>query len=240
MTKLLAIDSSTEACSVALSVDGAKFVEYQLAPRKHAELLLPMVDATLSKAGIRLNDLDAIACCVGPGAFTGLRIAISMAQSLAYAAGKPCIAISSLQLLAAAAFEGNQSKICLASIDARMNEVYFGAFKRNSEGLPTAVSPELVVSPLEIELHSEFLTSAGLTNYSNDQFVFAGTGWEAYDFGDSLNKIKQIPIEKRYPNAESMILLAEKAFAQDEIINASKMRPSYLRNNVAKKKSAQN
>lgn len=240
MTKLLAIDSSTEACSVAVSVDGQRFVEYQVAPRKHAELLLPMVDSTLSQANISLQDLDAIACCVGPGAFTGLRIAISMAQSLGYAANRPCIAVSSLQLLAAEAFNLTENEICLSSIDARMNEVYFGAFQRDADGLPKPISPEVVVSPLEIELSSQYLSSAKLADYSEHQITLAGSGWESYSYGTSLNKIKQIPVNNAYPNAEFMIPLAERAFAQNEIINASKMRPSYLRNNVAKKKSAQN
>lgn len=240
MTKLLAIDSSTEACSVALSVDGVISTQYKVAPRKHAELLLPMVNATLTQANISLSELDAIACCVGPGAFTGLRIAISMAQSLAYAVDKPCISISSLELLAAAAFKNNHKKLCLAAIDARMNEVYFGAFEQDSQDLPVSISPEVVISPLEIELDSQFLMAADLASYSKELFTFAGSGWEAYDFGSSLNKIKQIPLNNVYPNAEFMISLAERAFAQDEIMNASRMRPSYLRNNVAKKKSAQN
>ena len=240
MTKLLAIDSSTEACSVAVSVDDQRFVEYQLAPRKHAELLLPMVDSTLSQANISLHDLDAIACCVRPGALTGLRIAISIAQSLGYAANKPCIAVSSLQLLAAEAFNQTENEICLASIDARMNEVYFGAFQRGADGLPKPISPEVVISPLEIELSSPFLSSAKLAEHSEHQITLAGSGWDSYSYGTTLNKIKQIPVNNVYPNAEFMISLAERAFAQNEIINASKMRPSYLRNNVAKKKSAQN
>jgi tRNA threonylcarbamoyladenosine biosynthesis protein TsaB len=239
MTKLLAIDSSTEACSVALSIEGQVFSEYQISPRKHAELLLPMVDSVLSEAKSSLKELDAIACCVGPGAFTGLRIAISMAQSLAYASNKPCIEISSLQLLAAQAFQQSQSSICLASIDARMNEVYFAAFKRGADGLPALLSAERVVAPLEIELDSAFLAPANLSQLEIGQVVVAGSGWTAYEYGKSLNKIKQLKVNEVYPNAARMLPIAEKSYAQGEIINASKMRPSYLRNNVAKKKSAQ-
>ncbi len=240
MKNILAIDSSTEACSVVVSSATGIAGDFQISPRKHAELLLPMVDAALSASKLELKQIDAIACCVGPGAFTGLRIAISMAQALGYAANLPCVAISSLQVLAAQAMQGNDAPICLASIDARMNEVYFGAFARDSAGLPVAISQEQVISPLQIETNAAFLQQAQLGQRETNEIVLAGSGWQAYEYGDSFKKIKQIGAKNEFPDAKYMISLAESAIAQNEIINASKLRPSYLRNNVAKKKSAQN
>ena len=232
MPKILAIDSSTEACSVALFNDGDVVSRFELAPRKHAELLLPMVDSVLNEAGISLADLDAIACCVGPGAFTGLRIAISIAQGLAYAAQLPCIALSSLQILAAEAFNKTDSDICFASIDARMKEVYFAAFKKDDCRLPEEIHSQQVIAAENIEL--DFKIRA------DTKALKVGTGWDEYEYPDEVESVVTRPLKIKFPNAEMMLEIALQHLKTKKLLKPEFLQPVYLRNNVAKKKSQQN
>ncbi len=239
MTRILAIDSSTEACSVALQNDGEIVSRFELAPRKHAELLLPMVDSTLTQADISLSDLDAIACCVGPGAFTGLRIAISVAQGLAYAAKLPCIGVSSLQILAAEAFYQSDALICLSSIDARMQEVYFAGFKRGEQGVPTEIHSQQVIAAEKIELNPLLLTEIGTTNSLTSNLIKVGTGWQEYQYSAILDSAGLYLEQVKYPNAEMMLPIALAHFQNGELLKPEFLQPVYLRNNVAKKKSQQ-
>ena len=124
--KLLALDTATEACSVALNIDGELTEHYELLPRRHSRELLPMVEKIIAAAGLSLTQLDAVAFGCGPGAFTGLRVATAMAQGLAFGADLPVIPVSTLAALAQQAHRCYQSTHVLAAIDARMDEVYWG------------------------------------------------------------------------------------------------------------------
>ena len=239
MNKILTIDSSTEACSVSVSNGSSIVSRFELAPRKHAELLLPMVDSVLKEANLKLSELDAIACSVGPGAFTGLRIAISVAQGLAYASQLPCIGISSLEIMAAEAFSKTDSLCCLVSIDARMNEVYFAGYSRGADDLPVANIDELVLPASAIELTEGLVRPLNAFELELSRCSIAGTGWKVYDYGDSIKELAALDPVILYPKAEMMISLAQKAFRDNCLLEASNLRPSYLRNNVAKKKSQQ-
>ncbi len=240
MTKILTIDSSTEACSVALDLDGMHRSLFELAPRRHAELLLPMVDQLLSESKIELKELDAIGCCVGPGAFTGLRIAISVAQGLAYASDLPCIAISSLETMAEQAFAGSNAEYCLASIDARMKEVYFSIFQREKANNHKIFLQERVIAPRLIDLR-------GSIN-AQDKIIKAGTGWSEYQYNDeiealtdentSVDGLEQATI--LYPDAKWMLPIANRKYESGELLEPAELQPVYLRNNVALKKSEQN
>nr|VFJ96912.1 MAG: tRNA threonylcarbamoyl adenosine modification protein YeaZ [Candidatus Kentron sp. H]VFJ97120.1 MAG: tRNA threonylcarbamoyl adenosine modification protein YeaZ [Candidatus Kentron sp. H]VFK02851.1 MAG: tRNA threonylcarbamoyl adenosine modification protein YeaZ [Candidatus Kentron sp. H] len=127
--KILAIDTATDACSVALHLDGEYWGRHELAPRQHAEILLPRIRELLSEAGLSLNHLDALAFGRGPGAFTGVRIATSVAQGLAFGADLPVVPISSLHALAQGAWRERGERNLLAALDARMGEVYWGAYR---------------------------------------------------------------------------------------------------------------
>ena len=128
-TTLLALDTATEACSVALLHNGEILAKDELSPKAHTRRILPMIDEVLSQAGIGLNQLDALVFGRGPGSFTGVRIGCGIVQGLALGADLPVIAISNLTAMAQAAYQQFGSTQVLAAIDARMNEVYFSALR---------------------------------------------------------------------------------------------------------------
>jgi tRNA threonylcarbamoyladenosine biosynthesis protein TsaB len=237
MTKILTIDSSTEACSVALDLDGVHRSLFELAPRRHAELLLPMIHQLLSESKIELNELDAIGCCVGPGAFTGLRIAISVAQGLAYASNLPCIAISSLETMAEQAFAGSNAKYCLASIDARMKEVYFSIFQRDKTDNHKIFLQEKVIAPQSIDLQGSIA--------AEDKIIKVGTGWSEYQYNDEIEALtdENMQIDSLeqgvilYPDAKWMLPIGNRKYESGELLEPAQLQPVYLRNNVALKKS---
>ena len=148
---LLAIETATEACSVALWCDGVLRERFEVAPRRHTELVLPWADALLAEAGIAKTQIDVIACGRGPGAFTGVRLAVALTQGLALALDRPVVAVSTLAALAFAA-NAAPGEAVLAAIDARMGEVYLAAFEREPEDVrllgsehllrPVAASPD--------------------------------------------------------------------------------------------------
>ena len=129
MTTLLALDTATEACSVALLHDGRVLSHYEVAPRMHAQRLLPMIQQLLGEAGIAASALDAIAFGRGPGAFTGVRIAIGVVQGLAFALDRPVLPVSNLAVLAQRALREQGATQVAAAIDARMDEVYWGCYR---------------------------------------------------------------------------------------------------------------
>ncbi|HVH35359.1 MAG TPA: tRNA (adenosine(37)-N6)-threonylcarbamoyltransferase complex dimerization subunit type 1 TsaB, partial [Tahibacter sp.] len=143
---LLAIETSTEACSVALHHGGTTIARSELAPRRHAELVLPMAEALLAEAGIGRRQLDAIAVGRGPGAFTGVRLAVSMAQGMALGLDLPVIPISSLAALALDAPDNGAA--VLAVIDARMGEVYAASYRRGADDTVQALDEERVCAPV--------------------------------------------------------------------------------------------
>ena len=215
---LLAIDTSTEACSAALHIKGETLSRYEFAPRRHAELILPMVDQLLSEARIKLSALDAIAFGRGPGAFTGVRIATGIAQGLAFSANLPLIPVSTLASLAQSVNDRNGT---IASIiDARMGEVYYGLYQ--SGDVVELIGVECVISPDKIiagNVTSCYGVGSGWTNYADVlQNVFRGhlDGYSA----------------EHYPHARDMIPLALWAFRNGDLKAPEDAAPVYLRNNV--------
>ncbi len=140
--KLLAIDTATDACSVALYLSGQIFERFEVAPRAHTRLLLPYIDDLLKEAGIRLSELDAFACGRGPGSFTGVRIACSVIQALSFGTNKPVVLVSTLQALAEGAARVSGATRVFASLDARLDASYWGLFERGKEGMMQPVSDE--------------------------------------------------------------------------------------------------
>ncbi|MBI4005241.1 MAG: tRNA (adenosine(37)-N6)-threonylcarbamoyltransferase complex dimerization subunit type 1 TsaB [Gammaproteobacteria bacterium] len=219
--KLLALDTSTEACSAALYVNGETISRFELAPRRHAELILPMIDDVLSEAEFSLKQLDALGFGRGPGAFTGVRIATSITQGLAFATDLPVVPVSSLAALA----QGTKDKAdyIIAAIDARMREIYYGIYRINKQGIVELNGEEHVCSPDKVNIPESITSCYG-----------AGTGWLHYEkilAGRSEKKLLGFDGD-RYPNAIDIATLAVAAFNQGGAVPLDRILPVYLRDNV--------
>lgn len=218
--KLLALDTATEACSVALNIDGEVIDRFELTPRRHSRDLLPMVEAVLAEAGLRLAQLDALAFGRGPGAFTGLRVATAMVQGLAFAVDLPVVPVSTLAALAQQGLRTHQATQVLSAIDARMDEVYWGAFIE-SDGLMVPAAPELVVAPQSVT------ATAGA-------WFGMGTGWA---FREQMAvKVTDCQVDA-WPHARDIAALAAADVKQGKGLPAEQAMPVYLRDKVALKKS---
>ncbi|MCW8926613.1 MAG: tRNA (adenosine(37)-N6)-threonylcarbamoyltransferase complex dimerization subunit type 1 TsaB [Xanthomonadales bacterium] len=219
---LLAIETATETCSVALSAGDEVRERYRHAPRKHAELLLPWVQQLMAEAGLGFSSLDAIAFSRGPGSFTSLRIGIGVVQGLAWASGCPVIPVSSLAATAqSAANEGIGS--ALVALDARMDEVFTGAFAVNDRGVMTPTVDERVCSPVDVPLP----TRAGT--------VGVGVGFARYAALEKLSTQLDGVRTDLWPRASTVITLAQEWLRDNEALPAEQAQPVYLRDNVAKK-----
>ncbi|MBS0199239.1 MAG: tRNA (adenosine(37)-N6)-threonylcarbamoyltransferase complex dimerization subunit type 1 TsaB [Proteobacteria bacterium] len=218
--KLLAIETATEACSVALSIDGEVRERFEIAPRRHAELALPWCDALLAEAGISRTQLDVIAVGRGPGAFTGVRLAIAIAQGIALGLDRPLVPVSTLQVLAAGANAGEGERV-LAAIDARMHEVYWASYQLH-DGVLEEISPERVVAPSQVVVEGEGWHGIG-TGFS------AGDAELATRLASQLATVDATAL----PHAADLARLAVAAFARGGAISPDLVEPAYLRNNVA-------
>jgi len=225
--KLLALDAATEQCSVALRIDAHCISRSVVTPRGHAELILPMIDEVLDEAGLKLNQLDAIAFGRGPGAFTGVRIAIGVVQGLAFACDLPVIGISNLAAVAqrCPVITGE----ILVCMDARMNEVYWGRFKFADDGLVTSTSDEQVSSPE---------TVIALTASVTPAFAMTiGTGLSAYPaLREHFRKISSDATA--LPHAVEIAKLGERDFERGLAVDAAHAQPVYLRDQVTHVKPA--
>ena len=220
--KLLAIETATEACSVAVWVDGEVQERFGIAPRRHAELTLPWAEQLLADTGVAKSQLDAIAVGRGPGAFTGVRLAIALAQGIALALDRPLLPVSTLAALAMRAAAKGDGERILSAIDARMGEVYLAAFVRDGEGV-VALDDEVVVKP-----------DAAMVPDGGD-WHGVGTGFAAADaalcarLGGRLASVDA----EALPHAADVARLGALMFARGAAIAPERIEPAYLRNNVA-------
>ncbi|RDE72382.1 tRNA (adenosine(37)-N6)-threonylcarbamoyltransferase complex dimerization subunit type 1 TsaB [Aggregatibacter segnis] len=226
---LLALDTATEACSVALLRGGEKIHLAQFAQREHTKHILPMVDEILAQAGITLHQVDALVFGRGPGSFTGVRIGAGIAQGLAFGADLPVIPVSNLAAMAQAAYAQYQAENVLTAIDARMNEVYFAQWQaqkvRSDFGEFLDWQPviaEQVCSPSKV--------IEQVVQQHRENAVLVGTGWAAYpELNDAnLGKATEITL----PSALYMLDLALPKWFAGEIISPLEIEPIYLRNEV--------
>lgn len=230
MTKILAIDTATEACSAALLVEGVITSCAEVAPQAHTRKILPMCEQLLHDAGLTLGELDVIAFGRGPGSFTGVRIGIGVAQGLAFGAGKKLIAISDLAALAQGCHRRTGAERVFCAIDARMNEVYFAAFALR-DGIMQPLCEEGVMSPEEA-----CAQALALMNGAPAPWFVAGTGFTAYAelFGPLLVSTTQA--SDTLPWAQDMLALAQVALINGETCDAAQASPVYLRDKVTWKK----
>ncbi len=216
--KVLAIDTATEQCSAALSIDGRVFERSVLTARSHAELLLPMIEAVLAQAGLRLADLDGLAFGRGPGAFTGVRIAAGVIQGLSLGSGLPVAGVSTLAAVAQQAVgRGHEVLVCM---DARMNEVYWGVFRAGEGGLAVPVGEERVSSPGGVDPQGRSIGTG------------MGTGFRAYP--DLTLRFAGLQIDdSALPHAREIAVLGEAALRAGQGCRAHEAQPVYLRDQVA-------
>lgn len=215
---LIALETSNDACSVALSTPQGLFERYQLAPRQHAELVLPMLQEVLQQAGIDQRQLDAIAFGRGPGAFIGVRIAASVTQGIALALGIPVLPVSSLAAMAQAHCQ--DAEYLLVANDARMNQAYFAIYQSAAESLH-AHQQDCLIEPEAIDL----------SGYDLSQCLAIGSAWEAFP---QLNaRYPTLKIQHAvYPQARHVLSLALQQWKRGEHYSADQAQPLYLRDSV--------
>lgn len=217
--KCLAFDTSLSACSVAVLNHNQTIVLQQIAPKQQAQIILSMVEEALLKANLTLSDLDAIAYTCGPGSFTGIRIASSVAQGLAFPNNTPIVQISSLAALAQSAYDEQQANYCVVALDARMNQVFWAEYECNATGLVELVGNEVVSTPNEMSI-----------TIPKDYYAI-GDGWQAYG-PVLLNRVAPEPI-KILPNQivspEAVLKLAISKYNSEGGINPNQALPVYLR-----------
>ena len=167
--KLLAVETSTEACSAALYIDGVINERFELAPKEHTKLILPMIDSLLSDAGLKPQQLDALAFSCGPGSFTGVRIATGVIQGIAFGADLPVVPVSTLAAIAQDFFDTHRKahaefaacNVAFTAMDARMGEIFWGVYHRNEQGFAELIGKEAVTPANEVEFPD--LTGVGIS-----------------------------------------------------------------------------
>ena len=216
---ILAIDSATEACSAALlRADGSVFAEFEIAPRRHALLLPEMVRRLLADAAMERREIDYCAFTNGPGAFTGIRIGAAQAQGLGIGLGIPLVPLSTLAVLAQTAFDRHGWQATLAALDARMQEIYWGSYRRDETGCACLRGNEQLGSAEQLE--AEGRPESG-----------AGHGWL-----EALRARADFPLDPDLlPDARAMLQLARREIDRGGHCAAGEIRINYLRNRVAEK-----
>lgn len=231
MSNILVFDASSSWCSVALSINGKLYSAAQLQPRKHAQLIMPMIEELCQQAGIKPKQLDGIAFGKGPGSFTGLRIAIAVAQGLSLATDAKLYGISSLQALAWQGMKAKDTECVIAIMNAHMGEVFYSAYRKSTQGLEAIVADSLA-KPENVDF-SLLFNDADLARLSwlgaGDGFEFKNEMSEVISFVDSVD-------ENISSMAESMMDLALSAWERGEFTAAEYQQPVYLRDTVAWKK----
>lgn len=217
MTSLLAIETSTENCSIALLKNGSTFLLEEKKPQSHGQVILPLIEKIIQKTNIRLTDIDVIAFGRGPGAFTGLRIGIGVVQGLAFGLNCGAIPVSSLQALAQTAFFKTGASFILTGLDARMGDVYFGAFSVIG-GIAKPLLDESILKRDQISIPS-FST----------EWLAVGSGFDAHPKALEQRDLKVQHVPGVYPSAEAVARLGFLAYERGETVKAEKALPVYLR-----------
>ena len=227
---ILAIETSTSNCSIAIEHQQQLFVRNEAGNNIHSSVILDCVSEVLSEASLKVSDLDAVAVGKGPGSFTGLRVGIGVGQGIAYGAGGLMVAVSSLQALA---YQSPKDGIVLAGIDARMNEVYWGVFDKQG-GIVNQLEEPKVSPPEEVLVPKLVLQEA---KENNKNIYLVGNAWQVYK--DSLLTdliMASSPIlDVLFPEAASVLHIAHTQIEPDDWVVPSAFMPEYVRNNVAVK-----
>ncbi len=234
--KLLAFDTSTDACSVALLVNDEIRLDHRIASQQQSRLLLPMIDAMMAEAGLRATDLDGLVYGRGPGSFTGVRIAIAAAQGIAFGADIGVYGVSTLHCIAQGCHREFADSTIHVAVDARMSEVYYASFGQaelcDGVSFIQPMSEEFIDSPEKLMSRED---SNAVERHVADKITLAGSGYDAY-----LGNDQRSGCHRRYqyrslrlPSANDCINLARKPFRSGLFGPAETASPVYLRNRVA-------
>lgn len=232
MPRILALDTSSDACSVALREAERTVSRFELAAKSHTQRLLPMVDEVLAEAGWSLSSLDAVAFGRGPGSFTGLRIGLGMVQGLAFSRDLPVVGVSTLDAMALGYYKAHptfaeQGRPMLVALDARMQEVYWTLVSWTGEpNWLHQLENEAVSPPVKVAGH-------GAVQALGSEFVAIGPGWHYPELAALAPAHRDLDV---YPNALHMLPLAERALANGEAVAAEQAQPVYLRDTISWKK----
>ncbi|NIB43293.1 tRNA (adenosine(37)-N6)-threonylcarbamoyltransferase complex dimerization subunit type 1 TsaB [Pseudomaricurvus alkylphenolicus] len=226
MSTILAVDTSCDACSVAVHHSGQEFARHIQAPRQHTQRLLPLIDELLAETGLSLTNLDAIAYGRGPGSFTGLRICLGVVQGLAFGSDIPVIPVSTLDVLAQGAVNqgraGDQDHV-LVALDARMQEVY-GCLYKVVEGLAIAQGEEYVSSPQQAAINAQS------QNLNPATLLAVGPGHHYPELSALEVRDRCLDV---VPDARDILSLVFKQSLIESAIKAEEAQPVYLRDSVA-------
>ena len=196
MKNIIALDTSTEACSVAIQCSGEPIFRYIVEPRVHAKALLPMLDELLAEAGVTPKQIDAVAFGRGPGAFTGVRIGTAAAQAIALGGDLPVAPVSTIASIAHRCYREHDHQKVAVAIDARMGEVYWGAYQIDDSGNPDTFVDERVCLPSDVDRLDSSWTAAG-------------TGWQTYEA--ELSETSDASLAKGFdpfPHALDILMLS--------------------------------
>ena len=220
---LLAIDTSSVACSVALLLGEEISERHEEQAREHTQLLVPMIEALLGEGGVSLKELDAFVLGNGPGSFIGMRISASLVQGMAFGASRPVVPVSSLLAVAEAVFDERDCDEVIVAQDAHMSEVYLGRFARAENGAVTSLEEECIHEQSRISgLHGEV------------ERIAAGSGWRQYpDLLDANESLLSEISHQVYPSARYLLPTALRNLEAGRAIDPADISPSYLRYKVA-------
>ncbi len=221
MPNLLAIDTSTHACSAAVWVNGHMIERCEHKPQQHAQLILALIEDTLHQAGITKKQLDAIAYACGPGSFTGIRLGAAVVQAIAFGLELPVIPVSTLLTLAQTAYRTQGWQHVLTVLDARMQEVYWCRYQLAANGLMQACLSEQLTKPSDVALPER-------------NCYGVGDGWLAYPVELSQRLSPQL-LELAgglYPQAQDVVTHAVHAYQNNKCLTATQALPSYLRDKL--------
>ncbi|WP_159715322.1 tRNA (adenosine(37)-N6)-threonylcarbamoyltransferase complex dimerization subunit type 1 TsaB [Blochmannia endosymbiont of Camponotus nipponensis] len=233
--RILAFDTTTELCSVALMIDHNIYDHKILALRSHSEKILPMINQLLIEIGVTLKSLDCIVFNRGPGSFIGVRIGISVAQGLALGADLPLVEVSSLGTLAQGAWRVFSVTHVISTIDARMGELYWACYRRVSdEGYWMGGDNESIVTP---DIIAKELTCCSVLTQGD--WALVGTGWNDYPVLACIQMSSDMIVLKKsvmFPEAQDMLPLGMCSWRKKIFLKPDQVQPIYLRNAVVTRK----
>ncbi len=214
--RILAFDTALSACSVALGEDKQYVTRFELAPRQQAKHILPFIEQVLDQAKLSLHQLEALAFTAGPGSFTGIRLAASIAQGLAFALNIPLLPISTLRAMAQTAYTQFHAQRVAVAVDGQAGEIYWGIFQ-NKEGIMQPLVPDTRCRPDTLPL------------IDLSEAIGVGDGWQVYNEALSGQIQHLTAVEALfYSYAEDIAKLAMADMAHGLSITADAVLPLYL------------